>query len=81
MSYVWAIAFGRDAGDSKKPLTLSARYLANWLAFLSLILVNVYVAKLMAAIVEEEIAKPFTSLRDPRVNYKMYKLVVVIIFR
>ena len=73
MSYVWAIAFGRDAGDSKKPLTLSGRYLASWLAFLSLILVNVYVAKLMAAIVKEETTTPFTSLHDPRVNM-VYKL-------
>ena len=68
MSYVWAIAFGRDAGDSKKPLTTSGRYLASWLAFLSLILVNVYVARLMAAIVKEETTTPFTSLHDPKVN-------------
>ena len=76
MSYVWAIAFGRDAGDSKKPLTMSGRYLASWLAFLSLILVNVYVAKLMAELVKEEITKPFTSLHDSRVN-TMYKLLIL----
>jgi hypothetical protein len=68
MSYVWATAFGRDVGDSKKPLTLSGRYLSSWLAFLSLILVSVYVARLMAEIVKEEPTKPFTSLHDPRVT-------------
>ena len=67
-SYVWATAFGRDVGDSKKPLTLSARYLSSWLAFLSLIFVNVYVARLMAEIVKQEPTKPFTSLQDPEVN-------------
>ena len=67
MSYVWATAFGRDVGNSKKPLTLSARYLASWLAFLSLILVNVYVAKLMAEMVKDKTSKPFTSLYDPQV--------------
>ena len=66
-SYVWATAFGRDVGDSKKPLTLSARYLASWLAFLSLIFINVYVARLMAEIVEQEPIKPFTNLQDPEV--------------
>lgn len=66
-SYVWATAFGRDVGDSKKPITLSARYLASWLAFLSLVFVNVYVARLMAEIVKQEESKPFTSLQDPRV--------------
>ena len=67
MSYVWATAFGRDVGDSKKPFTFSARYLASWLAFLSLILVNVYVAKLMAEMVKDKTSKPFTSLHDPQV--------------
>jgi ionotropic glutamate receptor NMDA 1 len=68
ISYVWAIAFGRDVGDSKKPLTLSARYLASWLAFLSLIFVNVYVARLMAEIVDNKPTKPFTNLQDPKVK-------------
>ena len=66
-SYVWATAFGRDVGDSKKPLTLTARYLSSWLAFLALIFVNVYVARLMAEIVKEVPTKPFTSLKDPMV--------------
>ncbi|XP_028410037.1 glutamate receptor ionotropic, NMDA 3A-like isoform X2 [Dendronephthya gigantea] len=66
-SYVWATAFGRDVGDSKKPLTLSARYLSSWLAFLALIFVNVYVARLMAEIVKQESTKPFTSLKDPEI--------------
>jgi hypothetical protein len=79
MSYVWATAFGRDVGDSKKPLTLSARYLASWLAFLSLIFVNVYVARLMAELVKEEMTKPFTSLHDPRVNM-VHKLLIFTCF-
>ena len=66
-SYVWATAFGRDVGDSKKPLTLTARYLSSWLAFLALIFVHVYVARLMAEIVKEVPTKPFTSLKDPMV--------------
>ena len=66
---MWATAFGRDVGDSKKPLTLSARYLSSWLAFLALIFVNVYVARLMAEIVKQELpTKPFTNLGDPKVN-------------
>jgi hypothetical protein len=76
-SYVWATAFGRDVGDSKKPLTLSARYLSSWLAFLSLIFVNVYVARLMAEIVKQEPTKPFTSLQDPEVNI-MYKSALLV---
>ena len=69
-SYVWATAFGRDVGDSKKPLTLTARYLSSWLAFLALIFINVYVARLMAELVKEEPIKPFTSLKDSKVMYK-----------
>lgn len=68
-SYVWATAFGRDVGDSKKPLTFSARYLSSWLAFLSLIFINVYVARLMAEIVKQTPTKPFTSLKDPEVKH------------
>ena len=75
MSYVWATVFGRDVGDSKKPLTLSGRYLSSWLAFLSLILVNVYVARLTADNVKDEPIKPFTSLHDPRVTM-MHKLLI-----
>ncbi|XP_046843074.1 glutamate receptor ionotropic, NMDA 1-like [Xenia sp. Carnegie-2017] len=76
-SYVWATAFGRDVGDSKKPITLSARYLASWLAFLSLVFVNVYVARLMAEIVKQKESKPFTSLQDPRIVKRGLKLGVV----
>ena len=68
MSFVWAIAFGRDVGDSKKPSTLSARYLSSWLAFLGLIFTNVYVAELMVEVVKRDVLLYFNSLKDPKVN-------------
>ena len=77
MSYVWATALGRDVGDGKKPFTFSARYLSSWLAFLSLIFVTVYLAKLMAGILKKETRKSFTSLYDPRVNAAYKSLITI----
>lgn len=78
ISYVWAIAFSRDVGDSKKPMTLTARYLASWLSFLAVIFTNVYVARLMVELVKEQSAVPtFRSLKDSKVLDNEFKVGVI----
>lgn len=68
ISYVGGVAFGKDIGPVRTPLSTSSRFVSYVYSFLALIMINSYCANLMAFLVEEKIGLPITGVHDPKVS-------------
>lgn len=68
MSYVGGVAFGKDIGPVRTPLSTSSRFVSYVYSLLALIMINSYCANLMAFLVEEKIGLPITGVYDPKVS-------------
>ncbi|KAK3729195.1 hypothetical protein QZH41_008869, partial [Actinostola sp. cb2023] len=73
MSYVWGVAFSKDIGAENTPKSPSARVVSIFFAFMALILVNTYCAKLTAVLMRESFAPPIQGIRDQKlINPSLY---------
>lgn len=68
ISYVGGVAFGKDIGPVRTPLSTSSRFVSYVYSLLALIMINSYCANLMAFLVEEKIDLPITGVHDPKVS-------------
>ena len=68
ISYVGGVAFGKDIGPLRTPLSTSSRFVSYVYSFLALIMINSYCANLMAFLVEEKVSLPITGVHDPKVS-------------
>ena len=72
ISYVGGVAFGKDIGAVKTPLSTSSRFVSYVYSCLALIMINSYCANLMAFLVEEKVSLPITGVHDPKVSVHEY---------
>ena len=68
ISYVGGVAFGKDIGAVRTPLSTSSRFVSYVYSCLALVMINSYCANLMAFLVEEKIDLPITGVHDPKVS-------------
>ena len=68
ISYVGGVAFGKDIGPIRTPLSTSSRFVSYVYSCLALVMINSYCANLMAFLVEEKISLPITGVHDPKVS-------------
>ena len=68
ISYVGGVAFGKDIGPLRTPLSTSSRFVSYVYSFPALIMINSYCANLMAFLVEEKVSLPITGVHDPKVS-------------
>ena len=68
VSYVGGVAFGKDIGPERTPLSTSSRLVAYVYSLLALIMINTYCANLMAFLVKENAGLPITGVDDPKVG-------------
>ncbi|XP_020623681.1 glutamate receptor ionotropic, NMDA 1-like [Orbicella faveolata] len=78
ISYVGGVAFGKDIGPVRTPLSTSSRLVSYVYSCLALVMINSYCANLMAFLVEEKVGLPITGVRDPKVRvYALYECMNV----
>ena len=65
ISYVGGVAFGKDIGPVRTPLSTSSPFVSYVYSCLALVMINSYRANLMAFLVEEKI---ITGVHDPKVR-------------
>lgn len=68
ISYVGGVAFGKDIGPERTPLSTSSRAVSYVYSCLALIIINSYCANLMAFLVEEDVGLPINGIGDAKVG-------------
>ena len=68
ISYVGGVAFGKDIGAERTPLSISSRLVSYVYSLLALIVINNYCANLMAFLLQENVGLPITGIDDPKVG-------------
>ena len=68
ISYVGGVAFGKDIGAERTPLSTSSRLVSYVYSLLALIVINYYCANLMAFLLQENVGLPITGIDDPNVG-------------
>ena len=68
VSYVGGVAFGKDIGPERTPLSTSSRTVAYVFSCLALIIINTYCANLTAFLLVETDHFPITGVNDPKVG-------------
>ena len=68
ISYVGGVAFGKDIGAERTPLSISSRLVSYVYSLLALIVINNYCANLMAFLLQEIVGLPITGIDDPMVG-------------
>lgn len=69
MSYIGGVAFGKDIGADRTPLSISSRLVSYVYSLLALIMINTYCANLMAFLLQEDTNLPFSGIEDPKVSH------------
>ena len=68
ISYVGGVAFGKDIGAERTPLSISSRLVSYVYSLLALIFINNYCANLMAFLLQENVGLPITGVDVPKVS-------------